>query len=65
MSTLPVTRDFNAEFGSNYLPPEQRVKVGQLKDLLEKVFMLDAAKRIDVTQALKHPFITDKISEPA
>ncbi|XP_014489133.1 PREDICTED: serine/threonine-protein kinase PRP4 homolog isoform X2 [Dinoponera quadriceps] len=61
MSTLPATRDLNAELGGNSLPPEQSRKVGQLKDLLERTLMLDAGKRITVNHALAHPFIQEKI----
>lgn len=37
---------------------EDRRKIGQLADLLEKMFMLDPAHRITVERALKHPFLT-------
>ncbi|KAJ8668712.1 hypothetical protein QAD02_010375 [Eretmocerus hayati] len=61
MSTLPATRDLGAELGTSSLPAEQARKVGQLKDLLERTLMLDAAKRITVNHALTHPFIQEKI----
>lgn len=61
MSTLPATRDLGAELGGSSLPPEQARKVAQLKDLLERTLMLDAAKRITVNHALAHPFIQEKI----
>lgn len=61
MSTLSASRDLNVELGGNTLPPEQNRKVGQLKDLLERTLMLDAAKRITVNHALAHPFIQEKI----
>ncbi|KAK0081619.1 hypothetical protein PV325_011863 [Microctonus aethiopoides] len=61
MSTLSATRDLTAELGGNSLPPEQNRKVSQLKDLLERTLMLDAAKRITVNHALAHPFIQEKI----
>ncbi|XP_023247781.1 serine/threonine-protein kinase PRP4 homolog [Copidosoma floridanum] len=62
MSTLPATRDLGTELGlGNSLPPEQARKVTQLKDLLERIFMLDSAKRITVNHALAHPFIQEKI----
>ena len=61
MSTLPATRDLAAELGGSSLPAEQARKVSQLKDLLEKTLMLDAAKRITVNHALQHPFIQEKI----
>ncbi|XVE91409.1 hypothetical protein REPUB_Repub01dG0007000 [Reevesia pubescens] len=34
--------------------------VANFKDLLEKIFVLDPEKRMTVTQALAHPFITGK-----
>ena len=61
MSTLPATRDLGVELGGNSLPSEQRSKVDQLKNLLERIFMLDASKRITVNHALAHPFIQEKI----
>lgn len=61
MSTIPVSRDLGVELAGNSLPPEQARKVGQLRDLLDKTLMLDAAKRITVNHALSHPFIQEKI----
>jgi serine/threonine-protein kinase PRP4 len=43
------------------LPEDQMRKVVQLKDLLDKIFSLDPAKRISLNHALAHPFIQDKI----
>lgn len=34
--------------------------LGNFKDLLEKIFILDPDKRLTVSQALNHPFITGK-----
>ena len=34
--------------------------LANFKDLLEKVFVLDPDKRLTVSQALNHPFITGK-----
>ena len=36
----------------------QMVHVRQLRDLLDKIFILDPKKRITVDAALQHPFIT-------
>lgn len=47
--------------GFQRLPEDQMKKVMQLKDLLDKVLMLDASKRISINQALTHPFIQEKI----
>lgn len=47
--------------GFQRLPEDQLKKVMQLKDLLDKVLMLDPSKRISINQALTHPFIQEKI----
>ncbi|KAG8366596.1 hypothetical protein BUALT_Bualt17G0096300 [Buddleja alternifolia] len=41
-------------------PGEDPKMVANFKDLMEKIFMLDPDKRINVSQALSHPFITGK-----
>ncbi|XP_021299660.1 serine/threonine-protein kinase prpf4B [Herrania umbratica] len=41
-------------------PGEDPKMVANFKDLLEKIFVLDPEKRMTVTQALAHPFITGK-----
>ncbi|KAI7997895.1 hypothetical protein LOK49_LG10G00689 [Camellia lanceoleosa] len=41
-------------------PGEDPKMLANFRDLLEKVFVLDPDKRITVTQALTHPFITGK-----
>lgn len=61
-STIKPTRDLQQELiADQNLPEDQHKKVVQLKDLLEKVFALDPAKRISLNQALAHPFIQDKM----
>uniref|UniRef100_A0A182KCM7 Serine/threonine-protein kinase PRP4 homolog n=1 Tax=Anopheles christyi TaxID=43041 RepID=A0A182KCM7_9DIPT len=62
VSMIKPTRDLQQELiaGQN-LPDDQIRKVSQLKDLLDKVFALDPAKRISLNHALAHPFIQDKI----
>lgn len=62
MNTILPTRDLNAELiaGQNLPEAEQR-KVTQLKDLLEKILMIDPTKRLQINQALTHPFIQEKI----
>ncbi|EDS27572.1 prp4 [Culex quinquefasciatus] len=62
VSVIKPNRDLQQELiaGQN-LPDDQIRKVGQLKDLLDKVFALDPAKRISLNHALAHPFIQDKI----
>ncbi|XP_046686314.1 serine/threonine-protein kinase PRP4 homolog [Homalodisca vitripennis] len=62
MSTINITRDLQSELvGNQHLPDDQARKVNQLKDLLEKILMLDSTKRIPINQALTHPFIQEKI----
>ncbi|OMO90259.1 hypothetical protein CCACVL1_07438 [Corchorus capsularis] len=41
-------------------PGEDPKMIANFKDLLEKIFVLDPEKRMTVTQALAHPFITGK-----
>ncbi|XAR72372.1 Non-specific serine/threonine protein kinase [Bertholletia excelsa] len=41
-------------------PGEDPKMIANFRDLLEKVFVLDPDKRITVSQALSHPFITGK-----
>lgn len=62
MTNINVTRDLQEELiGRQRLPEDQLRKVGHLKELLEKILMLDPAKRISINQALTHPFIQEKI----
>ncbi|XP_054274882.1 serine/threonine-protein kinase PRP4 homolog [Macrosteles quadrilineatus] len=62
MSTINITRDLQSELvGNQHLPDDQARKVNQLKDLLEKILMLDSSKRIPINQALLHSFIQEKI----
>jgi serine/threonine-protein kinase PRP4 len=61
MSTLNPNRDLSKELiGNQDLPAEQLKKVGQLKDLLDRIFVMDPSKRVTPSQALAHPFISDK-----
>ncbi|PIN05947.1 U4/U6-associated splicing factor PRP4 [Handroanthus impetiginosus] len=41
-------------------PGEDPKMVANFKDLMEKIFVLDPDKRLTVSQALSHPFITGK-----
>lgn len=62
VSVIKPSRDLQQELVANQnLPEEQMRKVGQLKDLLDKIFSLDPSKRISLNHALAHPFIQDKI----
>ncbi|XP_067139340.1 serine/threonine-protein kinase PRP4 homolog isoform X1 [Centruroides vittatus] len=62
LTNINASRDLQAELiGSQRLPDDQYRKVCQLKDLLEKILMLDTAKRVSINHALTHPFIQEKI----
>nr|CAD7459769.1 unnamed protein product [Timema tahoe] len=62
MSTLNPSRDLLAELvGNQNLPEDQSRKVHQLKDLLERILMLDSSKRVAINHALTHSFIQEKI----
>lgn len=62
MSVVKATRDLNTELiAQQNLPEEQVKKVTQLRDLLDKIFALDPAKRISLNHALAHPFIQDRM----
>ena len=62
MSTINPTKEIQENLmGYKKLSEELKRKVLQLKDLLDKILMLDPTKRISLNQALTHPFITEKI----
>lgn len=62
MSVVKPCRDLQQELISDQnLPEDQHRKVTQLRDLLEKVFSIDSAKRISLNQALAHNFIQEKL----
>jgi len=62
MSTITASRELQKELvGNQDLPPDQLKKVTQLRDLLDKILVLDPSKRMTSSQALAHPFITDKV----
>ena len=65
MTTFNVinpSKDILADLIANQrLPEDQLRKVTQLRDLLEKMLMLDPNKRLSVNEALRHPFIQDRI----
>ncbi|XP_019164774.1 PREDICTED: serine/threonine-protein kinase prpf4B-like isoform X1 [Ipomoea nil] len=44
-------------------PGEDPKMLTHFKDLLDRIFVLDPDKRLTVSQALSHPFITEKISD--
>lgn len=62
MSSINPTKDLLADLiGYQRLPENQLRKVSQLRDLLEKMMMLDPVKRLSLNDCLKHPFIQEKI----
>lgn len=62
MPSINKTRNLDQELtGGVKLPEDQMKKVLQLRDFMDKLFMLDPAKRITLNQCLTHPFIQEKI----
>merc|ERR1712079_912013 len=62
MATVNKTRNLDTELtGGSKLPEDQLRKVGQFRDFLDKVHVLDPAKRISLNECLLHPFIQDRI----
>ena len=56
------TKDLLADMiGCQRLQEAQLKKVTQLKELLEKMLMLDPSKRCSLNHALSHAFIQEKI----
>lgn len=61
MGAINPNKDLLAELiGYQRLPDVQLRKVTQLRDMMEKILVLDASKRISINQALTHPFIQEK-----
>lgn len=62
MSSINPNKEIvQAIYGFQKLDEVHKRKVHQLKDLLDKILMLDPAKRLSLNEALTHPFITEKI----
>lgn len=58
LTNIPATRDIQSELIANQrLPEDQLRKVLQLKDLLDKILVIDTTKRISIKQAINHPFV--------
>jgi serine/threonine-protein kinase PRP4 len=53
-------RDIGSLLSGHGTADEDPKMLSNFKDLLEKIFMLDPEKRLTVSQALNHPFITGK-----
>lgn len=62
---INITRDLNEELKNSYqnLTSKEENKLIQLKDLLDKMLMLDPGQRLSVTDCLKHPFIQDELKK--
>lgn len=62
MTSIVASRDLLSDLvGNQSLDDANLRKVHQLKDFLDKMFMLDPTKRLAINQALQHPFITEKM----
>lgn len=62
MTTINSGKDMLRDLVNNQdLPPEQLRKVTQLRDLLDRILILDNTKRISIKDALSHPFISERI----
>jgi len=62
MPVVNKVRNLDQELtGGTKLPEDQLKKVLQLRDFLDKICVLDPAKRISLNQCLTHPFIQDKV----
>jgi serine/threonine-protein kinase PRP4 len=62
ITNIAPTRDIQNELIANQrLPEDQLKKVLQLKDLLDKILIIDATKRITIKQAVMHPFVDEKL----
>lgn len=62
LAHISATRDLHAELtaGQTLSEPMMR-RVAHLKDLLDKILVLDPAKRMTPSEALQHPFLVEKI----
>ncbi|XP_027203638.2 uncharacterized protein LOC113797461 isoform X1 [Dermatophagoides pteronyssinus] len=62
ITNIQASRDLQSELmaGQQLSEPLFR-KVGQLKDLLDKICVLDPTRRLTPSQALMHPFISEKL----
>lgn len=67
ISNINVSRDLLHELRKSYknIFLNEEKKVIQLKDLLDKMTMLDSSQRVSVTDCLKHPFILEELEKDA
>lgn len=62
MNTIPANNQMLSNLTTAHrLPDDQLKKVTQLRDLLDKMLMLDPSRRITINQCLTHPFIAEKV----
>ena len=62
MSTINPSKDLLSDLlGGQRLPDDQYRKVVQLRDMLDKLLILDASKRLTVNLVFDHDFFTEKI----
>jgi serine/threonine-protein kinase PRP4 len=60
LSTINPSQDLASMLrGTQRLNEKQTKRVNQLRDLLDRCLILDPAKRIGISEALGHSFITD------
>ena len=57
METVKSKLDLGAALIAAKSSTDDRKQVMELRNLLEKMFTIDAAKRISVRDALAHPFL--------
>ena len=58
ITNITGSRDLHSELIANQrLPDDQLKKVLQLKDLLDKILVIDTTKRIGIREAISHPFV--------
>ncbi|XP_064073811.1 serine/threonine-protein kinase PRP4 homolog [Vanessa tameamea] len=65
ITNITMSRDLYKELKKSSLNPPtgEEKKIIQLKDLLEKMLILDSNQRLSVTDCLKHPFIQDELQK--
>lgn len=61
LANIPVTRELSKDITTNSrMPDDQAKKISQLRDLLDKILVIDTTKRYTIRQAIAHPFVDDK-----
>ncbi|KAF0756090.1 hypothetical protein AaE_004761, partial [Aphanomyces astaci] len=57
LNTIHGTKDLAAALMAAKSHSDDKKLLMELKDLLDKIFVIDPAKRLSVTDALQHPFV--------